>query len=138
MGILDTQGFYYLMGGDLGLDDEQYANDVWRSTFSFHDHTAVAQFCHIDVPSDGVGLRCWPGEDGGCASSAVSGSSSGAALSGAVIAAIVIAVVAVVVLGLFAYQYCKKKAALGGGGLLAAYTKSDAAGSEAFLGTDRL
>ena len=134
MGILDSQGFYYLMGGDLAVDDDvsRYANDVWRSTFSFHDHAAVSQYCHVDVPSDGVGLRCWPGES--CSSSA---GTSG--LSGAAIAGIVCAVLAVAVIGFLGWRYLGKRAAMGGGGLLASHGKtSDAVGSESFLGTDRL
>ena len=139
MGILDTQGYYYLMGGDLAITDdysERYGNDVWRSTFSFHDLPTVASNCKLSVPGAGVGLRCWPSEDGCDAGSGGSGSSSASSGLGAIaIVGIVVAVLVVLVAGYFGWRYYQKQQAqkaevlLGSGG--------SSLPSDTFLGTDR-
>ena len=115
MAILDANGFYYLMGGDLATDDEYstYSNDVWKSTFSFHDADAVARYCNVQVPAAGVGLTCFPDGQGGCTSDSPgtppgTSLSSSSGVSGAMVAAIVFGVVVVVlVLGLL-YRYKTK------------------------------
>ena len=116
MAILDASGYYYLMGGDLATDDDYstYANDVWKSTFSFHDVAAVSQYCGVPVPAAGVGLTCFPNGNGGCTADSpgtppgvMPSTSSG--LSGAMIAAIVFGVVLVVVLLALFYRFKTKK-----------------------------
>ena len=112
MVLLDGAGYYYLMGGDLAITDDvsEYGNDVWRSTFSFHDAAAVSQACNVPVPSAGVGLLCFPDGAGGCTSdspgSAPGSSSSG--VSGATIAAIVFGIVVVLLVAVLLYRYKTK------------------------------
>ena len=36
-------------------------NDVWRSSFSFHDLTALSKSCNVPIPACGTGLTCLPG-----------------------------------------------------------------------------
>lgn len=114
MAVLDASGFYYLMGGDLATDDDfsTYANDVWKSTFSFHDTAAVSQYCNVPVPSAGVGLTCFPNGAGGCTSDSPGGlpgsSSSSSGMSGAMIAAIVFGVLVVVIVLYLLYRYKTK------------------------------
>jgi len=115
MAILDGAGYYYLMGGDLATDDDfsTYGNDVWKSTFSFHDAAAVSQACNVAVPSAGVGLTCFPDGSGGCTSdstSGVPGSASSSGVSGAMVAAIIFGVLVVLLVGYLLYRY-KTKAA---------------------------
>ena len=135
MGILDTAGYYYLMGGDLALSDDEstYGNDVWRSTFSFHDLPAVANNCKLSQPA-AVGLRCWPGNDGCSAASSGGSSSASSGLSAAGIVGIVAAVLVVAVVGFFGWRYWQRRQAQMAGVLLG----GTAMGSDAFLGTDRL
>ena len=38
-----------------------YKNDVWRSTFSFNDLTALSKACGVAIPACGPGLSCLPG-----------------------------------------------------------------------------
>ena len=114
MVLLDASGYYYLMGGDLATDDDssQYSNDVWKSTFSFHDTAAVSQYCNVQVPAAGVGLTCFPDGAGGCTSDSPGGvpgtSSSSSGVSGAVIAAIVFGIVVVVLVAYLLYRYKTK------------------------------
>ena len=134
MGILDTAGYYYLMGGDLMTPNpDAYANDIWRSTFSFHDLPAVATNCKLTLPAAGAGLRCWPGNDG-CAGASVSGSGSASSgLSAAGIVGIVAMVLVVAVGGFFGWRYWQRRQAQkAGAGVLLGGTGM---GGESFLGT---
>ena len=115
MVLLDGNGFYYMMGGDEALDDDnsEYGNDVWKSTFSFHDTAAVSQYCNVQVPSAGVGLTCFPNGQGGCTSDSTGSmpgtSTSTSSVSGAMIAAIVFGVIVVVIVAYLLYRYKTKQ-----------------------------
>ena len=64
MTVLDNDGYLYVMGGDENLNrtgTRVPRNDVWRSTFSLNDNTALSRACGVDVPACGVGLTCTPG-----------------------------------------------------------------------------
>ena len=113
MVLLDANGFYYLMGGDMAISDDvsEYGNDVWKSTFSFHDTAAVSQYCNVQVPSAGVGLTCFPDGSGGCTSDSpgsVPGTSTTSGLSGAMIAAIVFGVIVVLLVAVLLWRYKTK------------------------------
>ena len=63
---IDKEGYLYVIGGRArdANGDGYLANDVWISTQSFDDVTAVSQMCGLIVPPCGVGLRCLPADDG--------------------------------------------------------------------------
>ena len=78
---------------------------VWITTFSFHDLDAVASNCKLSMPSAGVGLRCWPSQDGaGCTAS-----QSSSSLSGAAIAGIIFAILGAAVVFYLLYRYQQKR-----------------------------
>ena len=59
---LDSAGYLYIIGG-LGPGANTQANrknDVWRSTISFHDLTAVENACTMTRPACGYGITCLP------------------------------------------------------------------------------
>ena len=61
---IDSDGYLLVLSGATGDVDSSYVlNDVWRSTTSFHDLSAIARVCGLTVPSCGTGLKCWPGAD---------------------------------------------------------------------------
>jgi hypothetical protein len=57
--MFDKDGYLLLMEGDAPNVATQ--NDVWRSTTSFFNVSGIATVCGLQIPSCGVGLRCWPG-----------------------------------------------------------------------------
>ena len=61
MTVLDDEGFLYVAGGTDWSRDLTF-NDVWRSSFSFNNVTAVGLACGLSTPACGPGLTCWPGD----------------------------------------------------------------------------
>ena len=59
--VLDEEGYFYVMGGSIQYN--QGLNDVWKSSISFHDLSAVSKACGIIIPECGTGLKCFPGPD---------------------------------------------------------------------------
>ena len=62
--VLDSEGYLLLIGGDERNNNtgpRVPRNDVWRSTFSLNDNTALSRACGVDIPACGVGLTCTPG-----------------------------------------------------------------------------
>jgi hypothetical protein len=58
--VLDEAGYLYVIGGEATGETRAYQNDVWKSTISFHDLSAVSSTCNVVIPTCGAGLRCWP------------------------------------------------------------------------------
>ena len=60
--VLDETGRLVLLGGydDAGV----YYRDVWRTTMSFNDYTAISAVCGISIPACGPGLTCMPTDPG--------------------------------------------------------------------------
>ena len=52
--MLDDEGFLYVAGGT-DYDTGQTFNDLWRSSFSFNNLTAVREACGVRVPACGPG-----------------------------------------------------------------------------------
>ena len=122
-----------LMGG-IGKDNDVF-NDVWKSTFSFHDVASVARSCNLQVPAAGVGLTCFPNGNGGCTADSPGSPpgvtpSASSGLSGAMIAGIVFGVVIVVALVALVYRYKTKKQ---GEGMLPSFGGSKSTSSEHFI-----
>ena len=63
--VLDNDGYLLLIGGDernANNGPRIPRNDVWRSSFSLNDNTALSRACGVPVPSCGVGLTCTPSD----------------------------------------------------------------------------
>ena len=65
MTLLDNDGFFYVIGGDVGVNNSTLprtpVNDVWRSSFSLNDPASLSRMCNVSIPICGPGLRCLPG-----------------------------------------------------------------------------
>jgi len=71
--LLDAMGHYVIVDGDVPNLNKSYYNDIFWSTFSFHDIAAVARNCKVTVPASGIiGLRCSPGDEACVSSGAAS------------------------------------------------------------------
>ena len=131
MTMMDELDFLYVMGGEEG--NGRSLNDVWRSSISFSDLSAVQATCKVTIPPCGAGLNCWPNSPGfraskryvtcdACEAQVVcdgdncssSGGSSGtvvppvSGLSTGAILAIIILVALGVVLLYFGYRYWQR------------------------------
>jgi len=62
MTVLDSQGHLIVAGGQQA--NQALLNDVYRSSFSFSDISAVTKACNLRVPLCGVGLGCLPSSAG--------------------------------------------------------------------------
>ena len=62
MTMLDGEGYLYVAGGTDYVSGRTF-NDIWRSSFSFNNLTAVREACGgLRAPACGPGLVCWPSD----------------------------------------------------------------------------